>query len=181
MKNLSASKKTDLQTNLSNQMYTLSALQTKIDADTDIPTLKTDVKSITKNYRIYLLILPQARIAASADRINTIVGQMQTLAGKLETRITAANATALQSTHSDLESKLDDATAKANAAVTTTAGLAPDNGSATLVASNSEAVKAARAQIESATKDLVAARADIETIIQGLKSSATATSTVTSE
>jgi hypothetical protein len=182
MTRLSDSEKAALQASLSAQVSTLTALQAKIDADTDLPTLKTDVQSITKNYRVYMLVLPQARIAASADRVSTIVGQMQTLGMKLEARITAStstNVTALQAAYTDMQAKVADATTQANAAVSATASLSPDNGDATIAASNTAAVKAARADIQTATADLKAARADISTVLQGLKVSATASASAT--
>ena len=51
---------------------------------------KTDIQSITKGYRIYLLILPlEARIAAASDRIVTITSLMTDLSAKLPARITS--------------------------------------------------------------------------------------------
>jgi hypothetical protein len=174
---LSADEKANLNQNLTTVLSSLGALKAKIDADTDLASIKTDVQSITKGYRIYMLVLPQANIAVSADRINTIVSEMQTLGTKLEARINAANTTVLQSSYTDLEAKIADATAQANAAVTATGTLGPDDGNATVAASNTAALKAARAQIEAATADLVAAHADIMTILKGLNVSTGASAT----
>ena len=172
MKNLSASEILSLQATLSAQVSDLTTLKATIDADTVLATLKTDVQSIAKGYRIYMLVLPQGRIAAASDRVLTLVGQMQTLGAKLQARITAdtsGNAATLQAAYSDMQAKIADASTQANAAVSETASLQPDNGVASVEASNTAALKDARSKIEAATTDLKAARADIATIVAGVK------------
>jgi hypothetical protein len=171
-----------IQTDISN----LTALKTKIDADTDLTTLKTDVKSVTQSYRIFALIIPQGTIAAAADREVTLVNMMGTLGGKLQARVVqassqGANVTALSAALTDMSAKLQDAQTQAEASVTASASLTPDNGVAAAMASNASALKTARADIKAAQADLVAARKDITTIVNGLKAlpaaSASASST----
>ena len=104
------------------EISTLAALKTKIDADTDATTLKADLKSITKSYRVYALVLPQGRIAAAADREVTLVSMMSTLGTKLQARVQAAgqsgaDVTAATATLTDMSSKLQDAQTQAQAAV----------------------------------------------------------------
>lgn len=50
----------------------LTALKAKISADADLATAQADVKSIVTTYRVYAVVLPQARIALSSDRIGTV-------------------------------------------------------------------------------------------------------------
>lgn len=180
--------KQSLSANIQTEISTLTSLQAKIDADTDLPTLKTDIQSITKSYRVYALILPQGRIAA-ADRAVTIVTLMSSLGSKLQARIQAApagsNTTALTAALTDMSNKLQDAQTQAQAAVTVTASLQPDNGVATVMASNEAALKQARTDLQTATSDLQAARKDITTIVNGLKAlpsaSASASSTTSTQ
>ena len=172
MARLSPEEKVKLEASLTAQINALTALKARIDADTSTSTLKEDIQSITKGYRVYALVLPQARIAASADRIKTVVGQMQTLGTKLQARIdasTSTDKTAFVTAQADMQAKLTDASAQASAAVTATANLTPDNGDAAVAKANEAALKGARAQIEAATKDLKDARKDVETILKGLK------------
>ena len=186
MERVTASFKTSLATNIQNQLTALAALKTKIDADTDEATLKSDVQSITQSYRIYALVLPQSRIAAAADREVTIITMMNTLGSKLQARIQAqqtagANVSTLLAALTDMSSKLTDANTQAQAAVSVTATLTPDNGDATTMASNTAALKTGRSDIQAGQKDLVAARQDVTTILAGLKASesTTASSTTT--
>jgi hypothetical protein len=68
-----------------------------------------------------------------------------------------------------MTAKVTDANTQASAAVSEIANLEPDNGNTTIAASNTAALKDARSKIGVATKDLVAARADIATIVKGVK------------
>jgi chromosome segregation ATPase len=184
MVNLSASEKSSLQTSLSTEVTNLTALQAQIDADTTLASLKTDIHSITTEYRVYMLVLPQARIAASADRIGTIVTDMQTLGAKLNTRInatTTAQTGSLQAAYTDMQTQISNANTQATAAVNATVSLTPDGGNATIAASNTAALKAGRAQIVTATGDLKAARADIATILKGLGVSVSASANATAQ
>jgi hypothetical protein len=172
--NVSASQKSSIQATVNTEETNLSALKSKIDADSDLTTLKSDVKSITEDYRIYALILPQGHIAAASDRVLTMVSMFTSLGSKFDARITAdqaagKNVTAAQSALADMRAKAADAATQANAAITATANLTPDQGSTTLSASNKAALKGAEAHIKTATSDLKAARADVTTITKSLK------------
>lgn len=185
MQSVSADFKTSITTALQNQITALASLKAKIDADTDVATLKADIQSVTASYRIFALVLPQARIAAAADRVATITTMMSTLGSKLQARIQAAGSagadvTALSAALTDIGSKLSDAQTQAQNAISGSISLQPDNGDKTVMASNTAALKASRADIQTAQQDLIAARKDVTQIIQGLKSvSANATTTPT--
>lgn len=178
--------KDSLSTALQNQSTALIALKAKINADTDTATLKTDLASVTDSYRIFALVLPQARIAAAADREVTLVSMMSTLGSKLQARIQAAGqggatVTALTTALTDMATKLQDAQTQATNAVTISAALTADNGDKTIMASNTATLKTARGNIKTSQSDLVAARKDVDTIIKGLKAvevSASASTTV---
>lgn len=179
--------KQNLATAVQTQITAFNALKAKIDADTDATTLKADVQSITQSYRVYALVLPQVRIAAAADRGVTIATMMQGLGNKLAARIQAAatagaDTTALKAVLTDLGTKISDASTQAQAAVSVSASLTPDNGDTTKMASNNTALKTARTDLTTVQTDLKAGRQDITTIVKGLAkadASVTATSTVT--
>jgi hypothetical protein len=173
MQEVSASFKASLAATVQNEITSLTNLQAKIDADTDLATLKTDVMSITADYRVFMLVLPESRIAAAADRVVTLSSMFSSLGTKLQARIqTAAGAgadvTALNAALADISAKIADVQNQAQTAVTSTVSLQPDQGDKTVEASNTAALKAARADIQAAQKDLVAARADVKTIVAGL-------------
>jgi TolA-binding protein len=185
MKHISDADKASLKSTIDTQVAELTALKAKITADTDLATLKTDAQSVTKSYRIFALVMPRAHITAAADRVLSIVTDMSTLGGKLQTRITEASGkgadiTKLSATLADFNAKVADAKTQAEGAVSGITALTPDNGDKTKMDANTAALKAARAKIKTAMEDLKAARADVKTIVEGLKAlklPATASST----
>ena len=174
MKRVSDAGKSQISAQLQANITSLTSLKTKIDADTDQATLRTDVKSITDAYRIFVLILPQGRILAAADRIATVAAMMQTVGTKLQARITAAqgagkDVSALQTALTDLGAKIADANTQAQAAVNTIAALQPDQSDAAKMQSNHTALVQARGNIKTGAEDLRTARQDIAKIIKALK------------
>ncbi|MEI6057704.1 MAG: hypothetical protein WCQ60_01890 [bacterium] len=180
MRNISTTTRTSLTTEIQTEISLLNALQTKIHAEASSTTstasstpLAQDIASITASYRIYALIIPQVTILADADKAITLANSLTTLATKLQTRIAAAQTagkdiTKLTAALTDLNAKLADAKVQAQAAITAVANLVPDNGNATIAASNKAALTAGRKAIAAATTDLRAAQMDARTNIEGL-------------
>ncbi len=189
MQKLSGTEKDNLASSIQAQETELTALQTKVAADTDLPTLRTDLQSITKSYRIYLLVIPQGAITAATDRVLTIVDNLSIIATKLQTRITAAQSAgsdvaALQTSLTDLSTKVSDAQTQAQTAVAEISGLTPDQGDPTKLQANTQMLKDARSKLKTAMSDLQAARQDAVSIVKELKAmggiGTTATTTSTS-
>lgn len=189
MVRLSATDKNNLSSSIQSQIAAMNALQSQITVDAaanNTSSLKTAVQSITASYRIFALILPQGTIEAAADRVLTIAGTMNDLATKLSARVQVAqsagnNVATAQTALTDLNTKVSDASTQATAAAAAVASLTPDNGSSTVMASNTATLKDARSKIQTAQQDFVTARADAETIIKdlaGFKVPATASTTV---
>jgi len=183
MAKVTADVKTSISGTVQTQVSALSALQAKIEADTDIDTLKTDIKSITQSYRIFMLVLPQGRITTAADHVQVTAETLAALAGKLSTRITEAqgtgkDVTAATALLTDMNAKIASAKAQADAAVSLTASLKPDNGDKAAMDANKAALKDAQAKLKIAREDLKAARKDAGDIVKalrGMRTDATAT------
>ncbi len=172
---LSADEKTNLSNTLQTQITAMNTLAAKVSADTDVTTLKTDVQSITKSYRIFMLVVPQAHVAATADAIDTTVTIMATVGSKLQTRLMALenagkDTTTLNTLLADYNTKSVDAKTQADAAVSATASLQPDNGDQAVIQTNKQAFTTARTDIKTAQSDLKTARSDAAQIITGIKS-----------
>lgn len=184
MKRVSTSQKSSLIATLDTSITDMETLKAKIDADTDGATLKTDIQSITKSYRIYVLVMPQGRITAAGDRVLNIAAEMTDLSAKLQARIDAVPAgtdtTAWKTALADYNSKVLDATAQANAAIAEVAVLKPDNGDQMVFQANNKALQDARSKIKLAMKDLKTARQDAGTIVKALGKVKVQTSTSTS-
>ncbi len=173
MAKLAGQVKDTISSSIDAQINTLAQLKAKIDADTELATLKIDIKSITESYRIYMLVIPQGHITVAADRIKTTADVGSALHDKLSARIDAAgtagkDVTALKTTLTDMQAKIADANAQADAAVTLVATLTPDNGDKEKQTANNQALKDARAKIKAAMQDLIAARKDAGSIVKAL-------------
>ena len=171
---LPSATKTILTNAIQSQVTSLTALGTKIAADTDSTVLKADVKSITQSYRIFLLVLPQARITASADAEQNVASLMTIVSSKFEARIATAqtagkDTSTVSATLSDARAKISDANTQSAAAVALVVNLTPDNGDSIKAAANAQALKDARAKIQLAASDLKSARAEMGTIVAALK------------
>jgi len=174
MKKLSASQQDSLTSAVQNEINDLISLKTKINADTDKATAKTDYQSITKSYRVYALVLPQVRIMAASDKTLTIADSMNALGTKVQSRISALPATdttEMNQLFSDFNAKVSDAISQANSAISEISALVPDQGEESVKQSNSKALKSARTKIKTANSDLVEARKDLKNIIEDLKNS----------
>ena len=185
MARLSLAEQSNISAAIQSQITALNALQAKITVDAtanSMTSLKTDVQSIISSYRIFALIIPQGTIIATAGRVATIVGIMNDLSTKFSARISAGqsageNVTAATAALADFNTKVSDATTQAQAAASEVAALTPDNGTATVMASNIATLKDARSKLVAAQHDLIAARADADVIVKALvkfKVSATA-------
>ena len=173
-KHLAADQKTALTATVQSSIDAMNTLKTKIDGETDLATLKTDYASITKNYRIYMLVMPStATIAATDNAMANITTYLDTLT-KLNTRITAAqtagkNVAAVQAKASDASLKLTDAQSQSQAIITAVTGLKPDMGDKTVAANNKTQLAAAKSARKTLLADLATVRSDIASIRMGLK------------
>lgn len=168
-KKLSDAQKSSFTSQIQSQITSLNSLKTKIDSDTDLATLKTDVQSIITSYRIFALYMPKIHILAAADRMNETFDYLSQLVTKLQDRITKAQAkgidvTALNTALGDMQAKLADAKTQYTNAQNTANALTPEG-----YPDNKSALQSAKNMLLTARKDLTAARNDARTIIQTLK------------
>ncbi len=167
LKRLSDTQKSNFIAMANSQITSLSALKTKIEADTTIEALRADQQSIFNQYRIYMLFMPQLRIMTAADRMAETADLMSQVSVKLQARINGdASLTALLN---DANTKISEAKTLYTSAETDVAGLTPDNGDAGKMNSNKEALQDARVDLQKGATDLKAARDDFQKIITSLK------------
>src|SRR5258706_1592229 len=168
MAKLSTTDKTTFTTEINSDISGLNTLKTKIDADTDIVTLRTDVKSIFTTYRIYGIFMPQISLLAAADRMGVASDNLTTLASKLQARVQAAGSPAdLIALWTDMQAKITDAKTQYANVETQVAALTPASYPATNVLQN------ARTEIKTGAADLRAALQDAKLIRDGLKTQKT--------
>ena len=170
LKKLSQTNKTALINKVQEEITSLNTLKTKIDADTDLTTLRTDVKSIVQSYRVYAFYIPQIRILAAADGLNQSADNLATLSAKLQTLITGSGATgetltSLQSYISDMNLKIKEANDTYQLIETEVLALTPAGYPA-----NKATLEDARAKLKIASKAIKTARDDAKQIVKILRS-----------
>ena len=175
MKKISVAGQNGLTSVVQNEINELLTLKAKIDAEVTAAAAKIDYQSITKSYRVYVLVLPQTRIIAASDRVLTIIDSINIVGNKVKSRIsslTGTNSATINQKFTDFTAKVNDASVQAKAASNEVLSLQPDQGDKTKMQANTAALKDARAKLKAATDDLNTARKDIGDIAKYLKENA---------
>lgn len=172
LKKISQEQKNLYITQVQAEVTNLTSLKAKINTDTDLVTLKTDVQSIVKSYRVYLLFMPKIRLLAASDTLNITADNLSTLSAKLQVRITeektkGKDVTSLEASLSDMQTKILDARTQSQAIIVIITPLTPDGYPA-----NKTELEKARTMLKTGHNDLIKARQDAKNIIQGLKGNA---------
>ena len=180
IKKLSATTKSTLTGQIQTEVTTLTTLKTKIDADTILTALKTDIQSIVADHRIYALFIPKTNIAVGSDLILQATDSFTDIQTKLTAKVTAAqtagqDVTAMQASLTDMATKVADAKTQANNAVTTVTPLVPDKAT-----NYTPTLQSAKTMLQASRQDLEAARKDAQSVIMGLKGLKTAVKTASS-
>ena len=168
-KKLNATDKANFTAEIQTDISILTALKAKIDADTDLTTLRTDAKSIFTDYRVYAVFLPQIHLLAAADIMGVTADNLTTIANKLATRLQTLQSggkdvSALQTILNDMNVKIADAKTQYAAVETEVIGLTPAS-----YPGSSATLKDARTKIKAGATDLKAARDDAKKIVEGIK------------
>jgi hypothetical protein len=177
LKKLSGAQQSAFTAAVQQDISDLTSLKTKIDADTDLVTMRADVKSIVDDYRVFALFVPKIHLLAASEIISETTGQFDALATKLQAQITelqtAGNdTTVLTSDLSEMQAKITDAKKQASSVTSTVTSLDPSG-----YPDNKTILQSARTNIQTGRQDLAAARADSATIIDAIKTMKATTAT----
>lgn len=164
MKKLSASNKTIFASEIQTEIDSLNSLKAKIDADTDITTLRTDLQSIVKEYRVYVLYIPKMRILVAADRLGVAADTLASYSANLSAKVNEAETAGQDMTEekkllTDMNSKISDAKQMYQQAVDLVTPLTPD-----LWPNSKTTLQNAQADIKEGAKDLRSAFNDAVSI-----------------
>lgn len=169
IKRLTQNQKDSLISNIQSEIESLKLLNSKIQTDTDIVTLRTDIKSIVTSYRIYLLYLPQTQIIIAADALLTTADTLTELTTKLQSRINETKSkgedvSTLETTLAEMQAKISEAKTQANNAIDAVSILKPTD-----YPGNKPELQSARTMLQTAHKDLITAKQDAQKIVVELK------------
>jgi chromosome segregation ATPase len=166
---LTATSKAALGSEVTTEISGLTALKSKLDAETTLANAKVDAQQIYTDYRVYALIVPKVHLVKLADDIQAVDAKLTTLAGKLQSRIATAqqagkDVAALQSQLADMNSKISAAQNAASQIESSVINLQPSDYN-----SNHQVLSGDMAQLKTAHIDNQAAFTDAKNIVSALK------------
>jgi hypothetical protein len=166
---LSDAHRTALSDLIAAQTRGLTALDAKIQADTDFETLKADIKSIVTDYRVYLLTVPKVHLVIGADTELAAEAKLDEVAARLQTKIDAAEAAGKDITvaqgHLDaMKAKVGDVRAAASGVPDAVLALVPQD-----YPGNKPALEAAQAALKTGRAAVQAARDLARQVVADLK------------
>lgn len=169
LKRLSSSQIASLQSQVQTDIDGLNTLKARIASDTDLTTLRADVKSIVSDYRIFAFFLKYINLSAALERASNLYDKLNTVYGKLAIKISEAqtagqNVTALNTSLSQMKVKLDSAKTSIDAAIAEISVL-----NAQGYPDNMATLSDARAKLKSAHTNLKDAYILSKEIIKGLR------------
>lgn len=174
---LSSDQKTQYQGEITADVNALTSLKTKADADTDIPTLRSDYRSIFTTYRIYAEFLPQLHLLVATDTMGVTDDKLSDLAVKLQSRIQADNNPSnLASLLSDMQTQVSNAKNLYGTVQSQITPLTPQSYDSNPTQTTAT-IKNARSEIKEGATDLKTAFSDAKQIVQALKASKSPTPT----
>lgn len=151
---------------LSADIAPLQQLNTKIQGDASIAQARQDFSTIFSGYRVYLLVLPAARIAGDADRISaTVVPKLTAESSRAQAHENTSNQAQLQPLIADLNTQITVATNSTNGLTGTVLGYTAAEWTA-----NSALLSTAKSDDQSAHAAVKKARQDVMQIKQILRS-----------
>jgi hypothetical protein len=143
----------------------LQQLNTKIQGDTTVQQAVQDFATIFSGYRVYLLVLPSARIAGDADRItSSVLPRLTSDASKAQAHENANNQAQLQPLITDLNAQISAATSATNGLAGTVLGYTPAEWNG-----NHELLSPAKSDDQTAAAAIKKGRQDVVQIVQILR------------
>jgi hypothetical protein len=160
-----------LQSEISSTTSGLTSLKAKIDADTDVTTLKADITSIATSFRVYLLVVPQAHLVNAADGVLAAQTKFADINTKLTAAIAAAKAAGKDTTaaQADLDAMNASVTAAVGLASPLPAQLLPLTPAQYNGGTAGPILTAARTALGTARDDLKSAEASAKACVAALK------------
>jgi hypothetical protein len=168
IKKISDADKTTLKTQIQQQIDGLTTLLSKIDADTDITTLRADVKSITNGYYIFAFFRVKISLLVASERLFVTAGNMNLIYNKLVARVADQKkqgkvVTSLETLLTGMQAKIADANIQYQAAQTELSSLTAQG-----YPGNKTTLTDARSKLKVGSGDLRVAFQDATKVRQGL-------------
>jgi hypothetical protein len=166
---ITSEQKTSLISEISKNITELTALKNKVTSDTDLATLKGNVKSIVDSYKIYGVFVPKIHLLITINKTDQAQIKLSDIALKLEDRIKTLkdggkNVTSLEADLIDMKTNLANAKTKIDALQEKIFAVIPADypGNKGILVDGKNAMASIR-------KDLATARQDAGKIVEVIK------------
>jgi hypothetical protein len=168
-KDISDADRSTILATLNGDVTGMTTVEAKIAADTTVATAAADYKTIFTTYRVYAVAIPQARLAAGADRMtSTTIPRLTDAETKLAAALAGPDASkstpALQADLTDMTTQITAATSALNGVSAAALAVTPADFNA-----NHTVLASVRASVKSAIADLKKAAADGHTVLKAIK------------
>ena len=164
-KGLTDADRTTILGTLNTDLTGMKTLATRIAADTTIEQARADVRSIFTQYRVYAVALPQARIAAEADRLTGMtIPRLQAAASRLASKVSASGNSGAQSELADLNTQISTAQGDVSGLAAAALAVTPSdyNGDHSAMTALRSKAKAAAAAVKQAAQDAKSIRQSLK-------------------
>jgi hypothetical protein len=186
VKKLPEEDKTLFTTQIQDYISQLTALKTKIEADTDLSALRLDARSIFTNFRVYAIFMPKLAELSAVDRMGVAADTLTDVASKLQTLITqlkndGKDVSILENLLIDMNAKIAEARTVYQAVEAEITPVAPDGYPANLTTlkDGRTKLKTGAASLRAAWNDAVEIRRTIKSLESTSSASPAATSSAT--
>jgi hypothetical protein len=156
---------------LGTDIVPLQQLNQTIQGDTTVAQAAKDFRTIFSDYRVYVLVLPAARIAADADSATTTaIPALSADAAKAQARVNPGNQAELQPLIDDLKGQISTATNATNGRAATVLAFTPAEWNA-----EHGLLGTSKSSEQAAVGALKKGRSDVKQILQDLRGTSTTT------
>ena len=154
---------------LNNDVAGMTTVEAKIAADTTVATAAADFQTIFTTYRVYAVAIPQARLAAGADRMTgTTIPRLTDAQSKLAAALAGPDASKstpqLLADLADMHSQITAASSALNGVSAEALAVTPADFNA-----NNSVLAPIRASVATAIVDLKTAAADGKTVLAAIQ------------
>jgi septal ring factor EnvC (AmiA/AmiB activator) len=170
IKKLTPDQKTAFSSEIQKNVSDLSSLKAKIGAETDLATVKSDVKSIVDSYKIFGVFMPKIHLLAAVNKTEQAQIKLSTIATRLETQISTLktvgkDVAGMEADLAEMKAKLTDAKTKITALQAKIIAVTTDG-----YPGNKGVLVDGKNDLAEIKKDLATARTDAKKIVNAIKS-----------
>jgi len=166
---LTADDQASLSGEVNDEISGLTALKTKLDADTTVADARVDAQSIITGYRVYVFVGPKVGLIKTADDQQIAESKLSALLPKLQSRVDAAksagkNVTSMQNGLNDMSTQINNAQAISAGVESSLLGLQPSDFN-----TDHAVLSGYRDKLKTAQTDVKAAVSDANSVVSALK------------